>query len=164
MSFKCLQLDCKRDAVDLLLKAAAYLEFCVRDVLVHIPPDIKYVNIFQSFGLLYAALTLNFIGVINELYAYTQEKVANRFAGWCTGGYFYSSTRPGIHHSRSSIFFVFWFLLLKLSRIMDIWDASLINFLESPLWCQPLCVIICIIAHQKQKPLDSRHWQTKSPT
>ncbi|KAK4603165.1 hypothetical protein RGQ29_011939 [Quercus rubra] len=33
--------DCKRDAVDLLLKAAAYLEFCVRDVLVHIPPDIK---------------------------------------------------------------------------------------------------------------------------
>nr|XP_023923619.1 uncharacterized protein LOC112035022 isoform X3 [Quercus suber] len=33
--------DCKRDAIDLLLKAAAYLEFCVRDVLVHIPPDIK---------------------------------------------------------------------------------------------------------------------------
>ncbi|GMY13008.1 BRO1 domain-containing protein BROX homolog [Fagus crenata] len=33
--------DCKRDAVDLLLKAAGYLEFCVRDVLVRIPPDIK---------------------------------------------------------------------------------------------------------------------------
>lgn len=33
--------DCKRDAVDLLLKAAGYLEFCVRDVLVRIPADIK---------------------------------------------------------------------------------------------------------------------------
>ncbi|XP_059450572.1 uncharacterized protein LOC132181389 isoform X5 [Corylus avellana] len=33
--------DCKRDAVDLLLKAAGYLEFCVRDVLVCMPPDIK---------------------------------------------------------------------------------------------------------------------------
>ncbi|XP_062151695.1 uncharacterized protein LOC133860069 isoform X3 [Alnus glutinosa] len=33
--------DCKRDAVDLLLKAAGYLEFCVRDVLVRIPPVIK---------------------------------------------------------------------------------------------------------------------------
>lgn len=32
-------------AVDLLLKAAGYLEFCIRDVLVHIPTDIKYVNI-----------------------------------------------------------------------------------------------------------------------
>ncbi|CAK9183699.1 unnamed protein product [Ilex paraguariensis] len=30
-----------RDAVDLLLKAAGYLEFCVREVLLHIPPDIK---------------------------------------------------------------------------------------------------------------------------
>ncbi|XP_065866493.1 uncharacterized protein [Euphorbia lathyris] len=33
--------DCKRDAVDLLLKAAGYLEFCVREVLIHIPQDIK---------------------------------------------------------------------------------------------------------------------------
>ncbi|KAK9272193.1 hypothetical protein L1049_002564 [Liquidambar formosana] len=33
--------DCKRDAVDLLLKASGYLEFCVREVLVHIPLDIK---------------------------------------------------------------------------------------------------------------------------
>ncbi|XP_040369953.1 uncharacterized protein LOC112189749 isoform X3 [Rosa chinensis] len=33
--------DCKREAVDLLLKATGYLEFCVRDVLVHIPPEIK---------------------------------------------------------------------------------------------------------------------------
>lgn len=33
--------DCMRDAVDLLLKASGYLEFCVRDVLVHLPPDIK---------------------------------------------------------------------------------------------------------------------------
>lgn len=33
-------------SVDLLLKAAGYLEFCIRDVLVHIPADIKYVNIF----------------------------------------------------------------------------------------------------------------------
>ncbi|KAM2632186.1 hypothetical protein EV1_022952 [Malus domestica] len=33
--------DSKREAVDLLLKASGYLEFCVRDVLVHIPPEIK---------------------------------------------------------------------------------------------------------------------------
>ncbi|XP_048433672.1 uncharacterized protein LOC125474251 [Pyrus x bretschneideri] len=33
--------DSKRDAVDLLLKASDYLEFCVRDVLVRIPPEIK---------------------------------------------------------------------------------------------------------------------------
>ncbi|GMN57438.1 hypothetical protein TIFTF001_026538 [Ficus carica] len=33
--------DCKREAVDLLLKASGYLEFCVRDILVRIPPDIK---------------------------------------------------------------------------------------------------------------------------
>ncbi|EEF49378.1 BRO1 domain-containing protein BROX homolog [Ricinus communis] len=33
--------DCKRDAVDLLLKAAGYLELCVREVLVRIPPDMK---------------------------------------------------------------------------------------------------------------------------
>ena len=32
------------NAVDLLLKAAGYLEFCMRDVLVHIPADIKFVN------------------------------------------------------------------------------------------------------------------------
>lgn len=30
-----------RDAVDLLLKASGYLEFCVRDVLVRLPTDIK---------------------------------------------------------------------------------------------------------------------------
>ncbi|GAV77231.1 BRO1 domain-containing protein [Cephalotus follicularis] len=33
--------DCKRDAVELLLKASGYLEFCVREVLNCIPPDIK---------------------------------------------------------------------------------------------------------------------------
>ncbi|KAF8390711.1 hypothetical protein HHK36_025238 [Tetracentron sinense] len=33
--------DCKKDAIDLLLKASGYLEFCARDVLVHIPQDIK---------------------------------------------------------------------------------------------------------------------------
>ncbi|KAJ0113476.1 hypothetical protein Patl1_03107 [Pistacia atlantica] len=33
--------DCKRNAVDLLLKASGYLEFCVKNVLVHMPPDIK---------------------------------------------------------------------------------------------------------------------------
>ncbi|WCJ40197.1 Endosomal targeting BRO1-like domain-containing protein [Euphorbia peplus] len=33
--------DCKRDAVGLLLKAAGYLEFCVREILIHIPQDIK---------------------------------------------------------------------------------------------------------------------------
>lgn len=33
--------DSMSAAVDLLLKAAGYLEFCIRDVLVHIPADIK---------------------------------------------------------------------------------------------------------------------------
>ncbi|KAL1830949.1 hypothetical protein ACET3Z_000600 [Daucus carota] len=33
--------DSMSNAVDLLLKAAGYLEFCMRDVLVHIPADIK---------------------------------------------------------------------------------------------------------------------------
>ncbi|XP_010660700.1 uncharacterized protein LOC100246380 isoform X1 [Vitis vinifera] len=33
--------DFKRDAVELLLKASGYLEFCVRDVLAHLRPDIK---------------------------------------------------------------------------------------------------------------------------
>ncbi|PON61235.1 BRO1 domain containing protein [Parasponia andersonii] len=33
--------DCKTEAVGLLLRASGYLEFCVRDVLVRIPPDIK---------------------------------------------------------------------------------------------------------------------------
>ncbi|KAL0887947.1 hypothetical protein Bca101_011930 [Brassica carinata] len=32
---------CKRDAVDLLLKASGYLEFCTREILPRIPPDIK---------------------------------------------------------------------------------------------------------------------------
>ncbi|KAL8108791.1 hypothetical protein AgCh_025034 [Apium graveolens] len=33
--------DSMSAAVDLLLKAAGYLEFCIRDILVHIPADIK---------------------------------------------------------------------------------------------------------------------------
>lgn len=33
--------DCKRDAVDLLLKASGYLEFCIREVLICIPPELK---------------------------------------------------------------------------------------------------------------------------
>lgn len=33
--------DCKRDAVDSLLKASGCLVFCVREILAHLPPDIK---------------------------------------------------------------------------------------------------------------------------
>ncbi|OWM70716.1 hypothetical protein CDL15_Pgr014389 [Punica granatum] len=33
--------DSKRDAVDLLLKASGYLEFCIREILTHIPPETK---------------------------------------------------------------------------------------------------------------------------
>lgn len=40
--------DCMRDAVDLLLKASGYLDFCVQDVLVHLPPDVKYVKICSA--------------------------------------------------------------------------------------------------------------------
>lgn len=38
--------DSKREAVDFLLKAAGYLEFCIRDVLSQMPPEIKYVYCF----------------------------------------------------------------------------------------------------------------------
>ncbi|KAF2577049.1 hypothetical protein F2Q68_00000467 [Brassica cretica] len=33
--------NCRRDAVDLLLKASGYLEFCIREILTRFPPDIK---------------------------------------------------------------------------------------------------------------------------
>ncbi|KAF9622399.1 hypothetical protein IFM89_031202 [Coptis chinensis] len=33
--------DSKKDAIDLLIKAAGYLEFCFRDILICLPPDIK---------------------------------------------------------------------------------------------------------------------------
>ncbi|XP_034923135.1 uncharacterized protein [Populus alba] len=33
--------DCKRDSVDLLLKASGCLVFCVREIMAHLPPDIK---------------------------------------------------------------------------------------------------------------------------
>ncbi|KAF2611342.1 hypothetical protein F2Q70_00007399 [Brassica cretica] len=33
--------DCRRDVVDLLLKASGYLEFCIREILTRFPPDIK---------------------------------------------------------------------------------------------------------------------------
>lgn len=33
--------DCKRDAVNLLLKASGYLQLCIREILVHIPPEIR---------------------------------------------------------------------------------------------------------------------------
>lgn len=39
--FRVVSSDCKRDAVDLLLKASGYLEFCVRDILPRIPVEIK---------------------------------------------------------------------------------------------------------------------------
>ncbi|CAN4082303.1 unnamed protein product [Withania somnifera] len=41
MSERVVSGDYMRDAVDLLLKAAGYLDFCVQDVLVHLPPDVK---------------------------------------------------------------------------------------------------------------------------
>ncbi|XP_077228918.1 endosomal targeting BRO1-like domain-containing protein isoform X2 [Tasmannia lanceolata] len=33
--------DSKKDAIDLLLKASGYLEYCVRSIVVHMPPGIK---------------------------------------------------------------------------------------------------------------------------
>ncbi|KAK9108570.1 hypothetical protein Syun_024581 [Stephania yunnanensis] len=33
--------DCKKDAIDLLIKASGYLDFCVQCILVQMPPDIK---------------------------------------------------------------------------------------------------------------------------
>ncbi|CAM8940940.1 unnamed protein product [Rhodiola kirilowii] len=34
--------DSKREAVDLLPKASGYLKFCIEDILVHIPADIRF--------------------------------------------------------------------------------------------------------------------------
>ncbi|KAH9743244.1 BRO1 domain-containing protein [Citrus sinensis] len=41
LAVRVLSSDCKREAVDLLLKASGYLEFCIKNIIVHIPPDIK---------------------------------------------------------------------------------------------------------------------------
>ncbi|KAI3457789.1 hypothetical protein Pfo_014452 [Paulownia fortunei] len=41
LSERLVSADCMRDAVDLLLKAAGYLNFCVHDVLLQLPPDVK---------------------------------------------------------------------------------------------------------------------------
>lgn len=43
--------DSMSTAVDLLLKAAGCIEFLIRDVLIRLPPDIKYANIIsRTFG------------------------------------------------------------------------------------------------------------------
>lgn len=42
MREECLLADVKKMAVESLLKAAGYLEFCIRRVLIHLPQDIKY--------------------------------------------------------------------------------------------------------------------------
>lgn len=41
--------DCKREAVDLLLKASGYLQFCVKDLLTRMPLDIKFVSLLPLF-------------------------------------------------------------------------------------------------------------------
>ncbi|KAK4417939.1 hypothetical protein Salat_2206600 [Sesamum alatum] len=41
LSERLVSADCMRDAVDLLLKAAGYLNFCIVNVLPRLPPDIK---------------------------------------------------------------------------------------------------------------------------
>ncbi|KAL0331818.1 UNVERIFIED_CONTAM: hypothetical protein Scaly_2083300 [Sesamum calycinum] len=41
LSERLVSADCMRDAVDLLLKAAGYLNFCIGNVLPRLPPDIK---------------------------------------------------------------------------------------------------------------------------
>lgn len=45
MRKECLLADVKKMAVELLLKAAGYLEFCIRHVLTHLPQDIKYAKV-----------------------------------------------------------------------------------------------------------------------
>ncbi|KAK7377590.1 hypothetical protein VNO80_03018 [Phaseolus coccineus] len=39
--FRVVSSDIKREAIDLLLKASGYLEFCLRDILTRIPPEIR---------------------------------------------------------------------------------------------------------------------------
>ncbi|XP_022635526.1 BRO1 domain-containing protein BROX homolog isoform X1 [Vigna radiata var. radiata] len=39
--FRVVSSDSKREAIDLLLKASGYLEFCLRDILTRIPPEIR---------------------------------------------------------------------------------------------------------------------------
>ncbi|KAF5200222.1 Endosomal targeting bro1-like domain-containing protein [Thalictrum thalictroides] len=59
--------ECKKDAIDLLIKAAGYLEFCVRGVLIHLPPDIKtkLPNDFQE-GVL-EAISIQILGQGTEM-------------------------------------------------------------------------------------------------
>jgi len=39
--------DSKREAIDLLLKASGYLEFCLRDILTRIPPEMRYFSVYR---------------------------------------------------------------------------------------------------------------------
>ncbi|XP_060958054.1 uncharacterized protein LOC133029980 [Cannabis sativa] len=59
--------DCKREAVDLLLKASGYLEFCVRDVLVRIPQDIKNRLPMDMQGGVLEAISIQALGQGTEI-------------------------------------------------------------------------------------------------
>ncbi|XP_062105359.1 uncharacterized protein LOC133817004 [Humulus lupulus] len=59
--------DCKREAVDLLLKASGYLEFCVRDILVRIPQDIKNRLPMDMQGGILEAISIQALGQGTEI-------------------------------------------------------------------------------------------------
>ncbi|KDP41827.1 hypothetical protein JCGZ_26845 [Jatropha curcas] len=59
--------DCKREAVDLLLKAAGFLEFCVREISVRIPPDIKKIFSKDLQDGVLEALSIQALGLGTEI-------------------------------------------------------------------------------------------------
>ncbi|KAL0351187.1 UNVERIFIED_CONTAM: hypothetical protein Sradi_4267900 [Sesamum radiatum] len=95
LSERLVSADCMRDAVDLLLKAAGYLNFCIGNVLPRLPPDIKSVkfsiqidNIF-TYDLNHAYFVYRHI--INKMSLYEQEQAAFRYAREHPRGNFSSS-------------------------------------------------------------------------
>jgi len=91
--------DTKREAIDLLLKASGYLEFCLRDILPRIPPEIRYIlNRFKFVKLVLDQHWTPFSKVHSHN---IQEHFSPRLTGGCVGGYCYSNTRPGTRWSLS---------------------------------------------------------------
>ncbi|KAJ1392900.1 BRO1 domain [Sesbania bispinosa] len=109
--FRVVSSDSKREAIDLLLKASGYLEFCVRHILTRIPAETKYVYI--DFKFVKLVLEENFEHPIKKLPSHhIQENFAPGLAGGCVGGYSYSSTRPGCdinqEHGKKHLRFIKW--------------------------------------------------------
>ncbi|XP_042496908.1 uncharacterized protein LOC122075805 isoform X1 [Macadamia integrifolia] len=59
--------DCKKDAIDLLLNASGYLEFCIRDILPHLHPDVKQRLSRDLQGNVLEAISVEALGQATEM-------------------------------------------------------------------------------------------------